>query len=805
MRNFHRRLKQRGSSLAEFIYAVPAVLLLGLGSVQAGLIYHGKSTLNYATFEAARHGAVNHAQFDAMKAELSYRLAPLYGGDGTATKAAQAMAKAKAASLLPLRTNIRILNPTPAAFDDWGEMSLEAGVRAIPNSHLRHRVGDRNTVGAQSGLNLHDANLLKIKVTHGFEMKIPVVSDVIAKGMLLADPDNAHYYAQKQLPITSVVTVRMQNEAWEQDWEAGTVAPLPETEPEPGTTDGTTTGNDLVPEGETTSDTAGGETGDTDDTNGTTTTTTDDTTTGTTDQDDLDDDIECESTWEDARYTADTDNRWWNPLDWEDDVKAAAAVVWDFFEGALAGLGDQVEDLWNLLKDPTVLWDVAKAFITDPKGTITAIVEDLGEQAQRVLNCGPKDIGRVIGQNINPAIAIKLLGKLGSISGNAKLADYADDFSRRFQCASFPAGTEIWTPDGRVAIENIVVGTVVNSRNEFDFIDEPQSVSMLLGRVADGYQHIKTEAGIIRTTPEHPLWVQGKGWVVASDVVTEDPLATINGDVLVLTNLYVERATQVFNFSVANTPNYFAGEMGLWVHNAGRRSCWDADELNLGSPVGRRYDTDIYEIEVDGETVRVYVSPDDGRIYDFDRHPPTIRTADGLRDRIDDDIQAGIVQYPGTSRGLATTKDGRILNSPEKPFANLDTGKGLLGDKPNKQIAGINKNGNQFTVTDPDAYLNELRDLYDQNGTPLHPDTERLIRQHIENGGPFDTRAGVPGTHVEIQALNDLYTQAGGADNLSQVTIATIQTDGADFPACTNCGSILDGDPNVTIVTGRKN
>jgi hypothetical protein len=621
MRIFQQRIKQRGSSLAEFIYAAPAVLLLGLGSLQAGLIYHGKSTLNYATFETARHGAVNHAQFDAMKAELSYRLAPLYGGDGTAEKAVQAIAKAKAASLLPERTSIEILNPTPTAFDDWGEMSLEAGVRAIPNSHLRHRVADRNTVGAQSGLNLHDANLLKIKVTHGFEMKVPVVSDVIAKGMLLADPTNAHFYAQKQLPITSVATVRMQNEAWEQDWDAGTVVPLPETVPDG--TDGATTGNNLVPEGDATVDTTGGTTGVAGDNNGNTTTTTDNTTTGTTNEP-VPDDVECETTWEDARYTVDTDERWWNPFGWDDRIKAAAAIVWDFFEGALAGLGDQVKDLWNLLKNPTVLWDVAYAFATSPRATIEAIVQDLGVQAQKVLKCGPKDIGRVIGQNMNPAIAVKLLGKLGSISGNAKLGDYAADYSRRFQCASFPAGTEIWTPDGLVSIENISVGTLVNSRNELDFIDKPQSVSMLLGRVAEGYQEIKTEAGLIRTTSEHPLWVQGKGWVEAHEVVTEDPLVTINGDAIVLKNTYVEKSTQVFNFSVANTPNYFAGEMGLWVHNAGRRSCWDADEIDLGSPTDRINNTDIYEIDVDGETVRVYVSQNDGRIYDFDKHPPTV-------------------------------------------------------------------------------------------------------------------------------------------------------------------------------------
>lgn len=37
---------------------------------------------------------------------------------------------------------------------------------------------------------------------------------------------------------------------------------------------------------------------------------------------------------------------------------------------------------------------------------------------------------------------------------------------------------------------------------------------------------------------------------------------------MVLANTEVKQALRVYNFSVANTPNYFAGEGELWVHNA---------------------------------------------------------------------------------------------------------------------------------------------------------------------------------------------------------------------------------------------
>ena len=255
------------------------------------------------------------------------------------------------------------------------------------------------------------------------------------------------------------------------------------------------------------------------------------------------------------------------------------------------GLGDQVEDLWNLLKDPTVMKDVALAFIDKPRETIEAIVKDLGEQAQRVLNCGPKDIGQVIGQNINPAIAVKILGKLGSLSGNSKLADYADDFDKKFVCASFPENTLVWTGTGTEQIEHIVRGDVILSRHDSTLINSSESVQTTFSRTAEGYQRISTEFGELHLTPEHPLWVQGKGWVEAKDIKWEDPISTVSGDVLAFDNEYVNAKTKVYNFTVANTHTYFAGPSGFWVHNADCKVTFvsrkDFDELSFDVDKGR--------------------------------------------------------------------------------------------------------------------------------------------------------------------------------------------------------------------------
>ena len=125
------RSRQRGS-LSEMAMAIPVLLLLGLSTLQGSLIYHGKSTLNYATFEAARTGAVNHAQEGAMRHELGIRLAPLQGGDGSTERAATAILKARTFVENRLQTRIRIINPTINAFNDWGVDDPDTGELLIP-------------------------------------------------------------------------------------------------------------------------------------------------------------------------------------------------------------------------------------------------------------------------------------------------------------------------------------------------------------------------------------------------------------------------------------------------------------------------------------------------------------------------------------------------------------------------------------------------------------------------------------------------------------------------------------------------
>ena len=82
--------------------------------------------------------------------------------------------------------------------------------------------------------------------------------------------------------------------------------------------------------------------------------------------------LECETNWSDERYQL--EGTWWDPTNWDGNIKAAANMIGDFFEGLFAGLGDQVKDLIELITDPLVLIDIGKEFAKDPIGFLEKIL-----------------------------------------------------------------------------------------------------------------------------------------------------------------------------------------------------------------------------------------------------------------------------------------------------------------------------------------------------------------------------------------------------------------------------------------------
>ena len=138
----------------------------------------------------------------------------------------------------------------------------------------------------------------------------------------------------------------------------------------------------------------------------------------------------------------------------------------------------------------------------------------------------------------------------------------------------FAAGTPIRTKTGEIPIENLQVGDRVLSRNEFDpngEVDE-KIVEDVFVRSAP-ILNVVVRGRVIRTTSEHPFWVDGKGWTAAGELKAGDNLLSAEKSKLPVENVSETGDTEtVYNFRVADWHTYFVGnedwDFEVWVHNA---------------------------------------------------------------------------------------------------------------------------------------------------------------------------------------------------------------------------------------------
>lgn len=91
----------------------------------------------------------------------------------------------------------------------------------------------------------------------------------------------------------------------------------------------------------------------------------------------------------------------------------------------------------------------------------------------------------------------------------------------------------------------------------------------------DEIMHVTVNVGdgvleTIDSTPEHPFYVEGKGWVEASSLHAGMTIWFANGTkgtVEDITNEGLEEPVTVYNFEVKDFHTYFVGDSGVLVHN----------------------------------------------------------------------------------------------------------------------------------------------------------------------------------------------------------------------------------------------
>jgi hypothetical protein len=160
--------RQRGAAMVEFVVVGPVLTLLGLAVLQYSLLYVARNQVNHAGFMAARAGSMHNATPQSISNAYVRSLAPMYGGGRDAEEIAGSLARAAA----DMQGNYRIelLNPGKASFDSFNDPALQkilkTEARVIPNSGLALK--DPSLIKQPSKQNIFDANLLKLRITHGY-------------------------------------------------------------------------------------------------------------------------------------------------------------------------------------------------------------------------------------------------------------------------------------------------------------------------------------------------------------------------------------------------------------------------------------------------------------------------------------------------------------------------------------------------------------------------------------------------------------------------------------------------------------
>jgi TadE-like protein len=233
------RRRQKGASMTEFIIITPVALLLMLSILQFALVYMAKSTLNTAVFMAARQGANQNASMSAIQGALARGLIPFHLQTSENEPGVSEMTQALGLATADMLANgrIEIVSPAPQAFTHFG-LRDQNNQTYIPNDNLEYRSAETRAGPGGGVISIRDANVLKLQVTYGYELKVPLVSTVLRKVMCLGqagggevdawksdiapfDPGRCQYWQQGRIPLVAQATVQMQSNAYEGERIAG--------------------------------------------------------------------------------------------------------------------------------------------------------------------------------------------------------------------------------------------------------------------------------------------------------------------------------------------------------------------------------------------------------------------------------------------------------------------------------------------------------------------------------------------------------------------------------------------------------
>ena len=172
--------------MVEMLLVLPLVLSVVFGIVQWGFVSQSKITLNAATEQAARAGALNNGNIGAIRKAFAEGMTPLFM-NGQADRAGLVQGYLRARVQTRLRGNITILNPNVQVFNRFRQNVLyplqNRRIWEIPNDNLMFRPTITENVGGGVTMNIQDANLLRLQVDWCQELIVPIIGDLILESV----------------------------------------------------------------------------------------------------------------------------------------------------------------------------------------------------------------------------------------------------------------------------------------------------------------------------------------------------------------------------------------------------------------------------------------------------------------------------------------------------------------------------------------------------------------------------------------------------------------------------------------------
>jgi hypothetical protein len=159
--------------------------------------------------------------------------------------------------------------------------------------------------------------------------------------------------------------------------------------------------------------------------------------------------------------------------------------------------------------------------------------------------------------------------------------------------ACFGAGTPLLTPTGWKNVEDFRPGDQILTRSEHErngqiVVGVVEEVFYRLG----GILELTLNSQLIRTTAEHPFWLEGKGWTSAGELKIDDQLISHQNEIVIVEKIQLtDQIETVYNLCVSEYHTYF---VGCQEWELSRQSCKESYSVAFANGCGGiRYITRI--------------------------------------------------------------------------------------------------------------------------------------------------------------------------------------------------------------------